>query len=65
MTPTTEISILGGERIRVEGEAREVEAAILAAARGSLMEFAWITADSGQLIGINPAHVLTLRAVPE
>ena len=58
----TEIGLVGGERLRVEGAAQEVEAAILAAARGSLMEFAWLTdADSGQRVGISPDHVLTLR----
>ena len=41
-----------------------MERAILSAARGSIMELAWMTeADSGQRIGINPDHVLMLRAV--
>jgi hypothetical protein len=39
-----------------------VEAAILSAARGSIMELAWmIEAHSGERIGINPEHVLMLR----
>jgi hypothetical protein len=60
----TEIMLVGGERLRVEGEARSVEAAILSAARGSLMELAWMTeAHSGQPVGINPDHVLLIRAV--
>jgi hypothetical protein len=59
----TEITLTGGERLRVEGQPREVEATILAAARGSIMELAWMTdADSGQSVGINPEHVVTLRA---
>lgn len=54
---------MGGERIMVEGEAKQIEAAILAAARGSIMEFAWMTeAQTGELVGINPDHVLMLRA---
>lgn len=58
----TEITLTGGERLRVRGTPPEVEAAILAAARGSIMEFAWMTdADSAQRIGINPDHVLMLR----
>jgi hypothetical protein len=60
----TELTITGGERLRVEGDPHDVEAAILSAARGSIMELAWMTeADSGQRIGINPDHVLMLRAV--
>jgi hypothetical protein len=58
----TEIMLVGGERLRVEGEARSVEAAILSAARGSLMELAWMTeAHSGQPVGVNPDHVLLIR----
>ena len=60
----TELTITGGERLRVEGDPHAVEAAILSAARGSIMELAWMTeADSGERIGINPDHVLMLRAV--
>jgi hypothetical protein len=63
LTAVTEIFVVGGERIMVEGEAKQIEAAILAAARGSIMEFAWMTeAQTGELIGINPDHVLMLRA---
>jgi hypothetical protein len=60
----TEITIVGGERFRVEGEARQVEAAILSAARGSIMELAWMTeVHTGELIGLNPDHVVMLRGV--
>lgn len=63
MTEITEIMMLGGERLRVEGAAKDVEAVILGAARGSLMELAWITeAQTLRRIGINPDHVLLLRA---
>jgi hypothetical protein len=59
----TEITLADGQRLRVEGTTRDVEDAILAAARGSIMEFAWLTdADSGQSVGIAPDHVLMLRA---
>ena len=55
---------LGGERFRVEGEAKQVEAAILSAARGSIMELAWMTeVQTGELIGLNPDHVVMLRGV--
>lgn len=60
----TEITFAGGQHLRVEGAVHVVEAAILAAARGSIMEFAWLTeADSGQSVGISPDQVLMLRAV--
>ena len=60
----TEITLTGGERLRVEGPPQDIEAAILSAARGSIMELAWMTdADSGQRIGLNPDHVLMLRAL--
>jgi hypothetical protein len=62
--PTTEITVLGGERYRVQGEAKDVERQILAAARGSLMELAWLTeANTGQPIAINPECVAMLRAI--
>jgi hypothetical protein len=62
-TATTEITVLDGERYRVEGTTQEVERAILNADRGSIMEFAWLVeVDTGERIGINPACVVMLRA---
>ena len=59
----TELTLSGGEHVRVEGDPHDVEAALLAAARGSLMEFAWLTeADSGRLVGVNPDRVDMIRA---
>ena len=64
MTPITEITIVGGERLQVEGEAKQIEAQILSAARGSILEFAWMTeASTGQRVGINPDQVLMLRVL--
>jgi hypothetical protein len=63
MTPTTEITVTGGVRCSVEGDAADVERAILDAARGSIMELAWLTdAETGQRVGVNPAYVVLLRA---
>jgi hypothetical protein len=60
----TEITLLGGARHRVDGEVKDVERLILDAARGSIMELAWLTdAQTAEPLGINPAHVMTLRAV--
>jgi hypothetical protein len=59
---TTEITVVRGDRYRVLGTAKDVERAILNAARGSIMELAWFDdADTGERIGINPEHVVMLR----
>jgi hypothetical protein len=64
MSSMTDITLLGGERHRVDGQVKEVEQLILNAARGSIMQFAWFTdAQSAEPVGINPEHVMTLRAV--
>ena len=62
MTSITEITVLGGERHRVEGDAKEVERLILDAARGSIMQLAWLTeAETGESFGVNPEYVVMLR----
>jgi hypothetical protein len=62
--PTTEITIVGGRAYRVEGAARDVERMILDAARGSIMQFAWLVeVDSGERIAVNPEHVVALRVL--
>ena len=62
MTPTTEIILIDGGRHRLHGAPKDVERRILDAARGSLMELAWLTdAVSGEQIAINPQYVVMLR----
>jgi hypothetical protein len=64
VSPIVEITLLGGDRLQVQGETTEIEGQILAAARGSILEFAWMTeARTGERIGINPDQVLMLRAL--
>jgi hypothetical protein len=64
VTPTTEIVLVGGDRYRVVGTAKDVERTILDAARGSLMEFAWLVeVDTDERLAINPESVVMLRAV--
>ena len=64
MSATTEITVLGGDRYRVEGDAKDVERLILDAARGSIMELAWmVEVETGERLGINPECVVMLRAV--
>lgn len=66
MTSITEIIVLGGERYRVEGDPKDVERLILNAARGSIMELAWLTeAETGEPLGVNPECVVMLRARPK
>jgi hypothetical protein len=61
---TTEMTLITGERYEVQGSLEEVESTILAAARGSIMQLAWLTdRASGAAVGINPAHIVSLRAV--
>ena len=53
-----------GERYAIGGEPMDVEKAIVAAARGSIMALVWLEeAETGRPLGVNPAHVVSLRAV--
>ena len=62
-THTTQITVLTGDRYHVEGDAKHVERIILDAARGSIMQLAWLTdAETGEDLAINPKHVVMLRA---
>jgi uncharacterized protein YlzI (FlbEa/FlbD family) len=63
MTLTTEITLSTGDRYRVQAGVKEVERIILDAARGSIMQLAWlVVAESGEDLAVNPEHVVTLRA---
>ena len=56
--------VVGGNVYRVEGDVGAVERTILDAARGSIMQFAWLVeVASGERVGMNPDHVVVLRAV--
>lgn len=58
----TEITLLQGSPVVVQGEAKTIETAILNAARGSIMELVWLTeSGSGTPVGINPEYVVSLR----
>ena len=59
----TEITLVTGARFEVDGTPEEVEAEIVAAARGSMMQLAWFTDSAGGgSLGVNPAHLVLLRA---
>jgi hypothetical protein len=52
-----------GDRYRVEGDARVVEQVIVDAARGSIMQLAWLVdAETGEHLAVNPEHVVILKA---
>jgi hypothetical protein len=66
MTSRTELTIVTGERYRIEGDPKEVEQTILDAARGSLMQLAWLVeAESGEKLAVNPDHVVMLRVADD
>jgi hypothetical protein len=59
---TTQLTVLTGERYRVEGTMKAVERIILDAARGSIMQLAWLVeVETGADLAVNPDHVVTLR----
>lgn len=56
--------MVGGGRYRVEGSAKETEGLIIDAARGSIMQLAWLTeAETGERLGVNPEHVMVVRSI--
>jgi hypothetical protein len=64
MASFTEIALITGDRYRVEGDRRNVERVILDAARGSIMQLAWLVdAETGNELAVNPEYVVTLKAV--
>lgn len=59
----SEILVVGGDRFRVQGAPDEVENKIVDAARGSILELvSLVEADSGELIALNPAHIVAIRS---
>jgi hypothetical protein len=63
-TSTTEITVVTGERYRVESNVKAVERIIVDAARGSIMQLAWfVEAETGEDLAVNPDCVVTLRTV--
>jgi hypothetical protein len=50
-----------GDRYEIRGSPEDVEATIIAASRGSIMQLAWLTDRDGDRIGVNPGSVVSLR----
>jgi hypothetical protein len=60
---TTEIILVTGDRCLVEGDVKDVERIILDAARGSIMQLAWLADSQTRTdLAVNPAHVVLIRA---
>ena len=58
----TEIRLASGDVFTVDGTTDEVERALSDAARSGQSRLAWLKeCGTGDPIGINPAHVITLR----
>jgi hypothetical protein len=58
----TEITMVAGAPLVVDGDVADIESAILAAARGSLMELVWLPETAtGRQVGVNPEHVVAVR----
>jgi hypothetical protein len=59
----TAVTVVTGRRFEIQGAPETVEAAIVGASRGSIMQLAWLTeSGSGRSVGINPMHVVALEA---
>ena len=62
-TARTEIIVVTGDRYCIDGDVKDVERIILDAARGSIMQLAWLTdAETRSDLAINPGHVVLIRA---
>ena len=62
-TSATEIIVATGDRYRVDGDVKDVERIIVDAARGSIMQLAWLTdSETGSDLAVNPEHVVLVRA---
>jgi hypothetical protein len=60
---TTEITLVTGQRYRIESDVKDTERIILDAARGSIPQLAWLVeAETGEVLAVNPDHIVTLKA---
>jgi len=63
MTSTTQLTLVTGERYRVQGDVKDIERIIVDAARGSIMQLAWlIDVETGDELAVNPEYLVTLKA---
>ena len=63
MPASTELTLVTGERYRVQGDVKDIERIIVDAARGSIMQLAWlIDAETRNELAVNPDYLVTLKA---
>jgi hypothetical protein len=63
MTSTAELTLVTGERYYVQGDVKDIERIIVDAARGSIMQLAWlIDAETRNELAVNPDYLVTLKA---
>jgi uncharacterized protein YlzI (FlbEa/FlbD family) len=61
----TEILVVSGQRFCVMGASDEVEAKVLEAARGSILQLVGLVdAESGRPVALNPAHIVAVSETP-
>jgi hypothetical protein len=61
--PTTSLLLTTGERVDIDGARDEVTKALEDASRSTTGTLAWLTeAGTGHPLGVNPAHVVMLKA---
>ncbi len=60
---TTEITVVTGQRYLVDSAVKDAERIIIDAARGSIMQLAWLVeAETGEHLAFNPDQIVMLRA---
>jgi hypothetical protein len=60
--PSTKLMLVTSELIEVTGSLEEIERRLLDAARSTAGSLAWLeTTDGAERVGVNPAHVVTVR----
>jgi hypothetical protein len=61
--PTTKLLLVTGEQLEIEGSVDDAARALENAARSSAGTLAWVKETvTDEALGVNPAHVVTLRA---
>jgi hypothetical protein len=64
--PRTNLLLVTGEQLEVEGSIEEVAKALENAARSSPGTLAWLKNTTAEpRFGVNPAHIVTVRPIEE
>jgi hypothetical protein len=62
LMPSTKLVLITGEQAEVEGRVEDVGRVLQDAARSASGTLAWVKdARTGETLGVNPAHVVTVR----